>query len=384
MRIALCLEYPLDFQGGVSVLCRELARGLAARGHEVVLVSPDSAESLRASGAEKFLHQHLPWNPARPSRAAAQDLAAQLAEARPDVAHFHLGGTYGWGNRFPFSSPVHFAARRGMPCVSTVHLVVSLFDGFCGPQKPAWFKALLLPLAWWGKCQQLGRVRAEIAVSQHDFQKLRRWYWPARNRFVQVYHSRLPSGPAEGSVPREPVILNVGHIAWRKGQLVLAEAFARVAARHPEWKLLLAGSDDGGPTLGQIRDLAQRHGLGGRIVLLGERADALQLMRRAAIYVQPSYWEALGLALQEAMFCGCAALGSRAGGIPELIEDGSSGLLFEPGNVTQLAAQLERLIQNPARREQLGRAAAASIRARGMTADGMVARHLELYESIRR
>ena len=65
------------------------------------------------------------------------------------------------------------------------------------------------------------------------------------------------------------------------------------------------------------------------------------LMSRAAIYVQPSFWEALGLALQEAMFAGCACVGSRAGGIPELIEENKTGLLFEPGNVAQLAAALE-------------------------------------------
>jgi len=107
-------------------------------------------------------------------------------------------------------------------------------------------------------------------------------------------------------------------------------------------------------------------------------------MSRAAIYVQPSFWEALGLALQEAMFAGCACVGSRAGGIPELIEENKTGLLFEPGNVAQLAAALETLIADEARRENLGRAAAASIQERGMTAEQMVENHLRLYESIRR
>jgi len=107
-------------------------------------------------------------------------------------------------------------------------------------------------------------------------------------------------------------------------------------------------------------------------------------MRRAAIYVQPSFWEALGLALQEAMFCGCACIGSRAGGIPELIRENETGLLFEPGNSAQLAGALEQLIANEKRREQLGLAAARSILELGMTAKAMAQRLLELYESIQR
>jgi len=86
--------------------------------------------------------------------------------------------------------------------------------------------------------------------------------------------------------------------------------------------------------------------------------------------------------LQEAMCCGCACIGSRVGGIPELIQDEHLGLLFEPGNVAQLSQALEQLICDESRRENLGRAAAASIRERGMTVEAMVKRHLELYETI--
>jgi glycosyltransferase involved in cell wall biosynthesis len=182
---------------------------------------------------------------------------------------------------------------------------------------------------------------------------------------------------------RGPVILNAGHIAWRKGQVVLAEAFAQIAPRHPGWILQLAGFDSDGVSAQQIRRLTKERGLEGRIFLLGERTDTFDLMSGAAIYVQPSFWEALGLALQEAMFAGCACVGSRAGGIPELIQENKTGLLFEPGNVAQLAASLESLIADEARRENFGRAAAASIQERGMTAEQMVENHLRLYESIR-
>ncbi len=380
MRIALGLEYPISLRGGVSILVETLLKEFARRNHEVVLISPDSAATLNESGIAGLVRKHVPWDPPGFRHSQPGLLADQLMEAGVQLAHFHMGGVYGWGNRVPNRCPIAHLNRRGIPCFSTVHLVVSPLDGFCGPQRPLWFKLLLLPLAWSGKLDQLRNVRAEIAVSRHDYDKLRRWYWPLRKRFVQIYHSRLSQALTPAPVvEREPVILNVGHLAWRKGQAVLAEAFAGIAQRYPEWKLQLAGHEAEDATREEIRRIAQANRLELRILFLGQRDDALDLMRRAAIYVQPSFWEALGLALQEAMSCGCPAIGSCAGGIPELIDDGRTGFLVEPGNVSQLSVALERLMREPLQRQQLGQAAAASIRAKGMTVESMVQRHLELY-----
>ena len=385
MKIALCLEYSIGIRGGVSVLVETLLRELTRLGHEVVLVSPDDAAGLRQFEAGSLIREHFHWEPRhRPSLANARKLARQLAKARIDLVHFHLGENYGWGNRFPWHCPAFFLDGLEIPCVSTVHSVTSILTGYCGNLKPRWFKLLLLPLGWWGKMHQLRHVRREIAVSQHDVQNLRRWYWPLRDRFVQIYHSRLHRDTAPVVAgKRDPIILNVGHIAnRRKGQVVLAEAFAGIAARHPGWRLKFAGHDTGDGSAERIRQIASVNQLSERIMLLGQRDDAMDLMRRSAIYVQPSFEEALGMALQEAMFCGCACIGSRVGGIPELIQDERLGLLVEPGNVAQLSQALEQLIRDESQRENLGRAAAASIREREMTVEAMVKRHLELYETI--
>ena len=159
MRIALCLEYPLGLRGGVSVLVETLMAQLAQRGHEIVLVSPDTPETLRSKDASGLVKQHIYWNQPKPSRADARKLAEQLAAAKIDVAHFHAGGNYGWGNRLPYRCPIYFLDRLDVPCLFTAHLVVDVFNGYCGPQKPGWFKLLLLPLAWCGKMQQLRHTR---------------------------------------------------------------------------------------------------------------------------------------------------------------------------------------------------------------------------------
>jgi len=381
-KIALCLEYPLALRGGVSVLVEILLSGLKER-YDLVLVSPDTAETLAQSTAAPAVSAHLPWDAGKATRASAQTLARQLAQNGVQLAHFHLGGNYGFGNRFPGYCPIVHLSRLGIPSVSTVHLVVSLLDGYCGPQKPLWFKLALLPIAWTAKMQVLAHVRREIAVSHHDERKLQRWYWPLRAKYMQMYHSRLSAKSRPPANPtHEPVILNVGHIARRKGQAVLAEAFAQIAPRHPEWKLHLVGDDLDKTETDRIKEIARSHALGERILFLGRRDDAMNLMSKAGIYAQPSFDEALGLALQEAMFCGCPSIGSNAGGIPELIEHQKTGLLVEPGNATQLAQALESYIADSSLREKYGREGAASIAQKGMTAEKMLEKHVELYEGI--
>ncbi|MDB6023214.1 MAG: hypothetical protein JWQ04_3071 [Pedosphaera sp.] len=381
-KIALCLEYPLALRGGVSVLVETLLEGLKDR-FKLILVSPDKPEDLKRHAVGSLINGHVVWNPATVSRETSRRLVQELARHGVHLAHFHLGGNYGWGNRFPGGCPIPYLNKSGILTCSTVHLVVSPLDGYCGPQKPLWFKLALLPLAWAGKMNQLAHVRREIAVSQHDVNKLRRWNWPLRGKYRQIYHSRLRIQPGnEPAAPREPLVLNVGHIAWRKGQIVLAEAFAQVATRHPEWKLCLAGGLLETDTVEKIRAIARTHQLEKRILLPGERTDAMEMMQRAGIYVQPSYHEALGLALQEAMFFGCPSIGTRAGGIPELVEHGSTGLLVEPGQPAQMAQALETLMADAALRKKFGQSGAASIVRKGMTAEQMCLRHVQLYESI--
>lgn len=384
MKLALCLEYPIGERGGVCVLVETLLRELVRHGHELVLVSPDTPDSLRASEAGRLAREHIAWEPLpRPSMAHARKLVRRLADARIDLAHFHLGGNYGWDNRFPFHCPIYYLRRTGIPCVSTAHLVVSLTHGYSDPRWPLWYKWLRLPLAWWGKMQQLRHVRREIAVSRHDFEKLTRWYRPFRSRFVQIYHSRLPNDPVS-PVPsvREPIILSVGHVAQRKGQPVLAEAFARISRRHPDWRLLFAGPVIEPDCQREIERAAAQCFRPDQICLLGHRDDAVQLMKQAAVFVQPSYYEGLPLALQEALYYGCACVATRIPGNIELIKHQFNGLLVPPGNPEELSRALDRLLGEKGLPERLAANGPASILKKEMTAAQMTRKHLELYAAV--
>jgi glycosyltransferase involved in cell wall biosynthesis len=380
-RLALCLEYPIDLQGGVSALCRVLARELSAH-HEIVLVSADTDESFARSETAAHVRQFIRWDPQMAGSKAARQLADALVSCGVGIAHFHTGGNFGFGSRLPGGSPIPHLARRGVATCSTVHLVVNALDGYCGPQKPLWFKLALWPVAWCGKMQMLLHVGREIVVSRHGAQRLAKWYWPLRERFETVYHSRLSESEPPGALNgREQVILNVGHLALRKGQHVLAEAFARIAPRHPGWKLVFLGGVQEAKCEEHIRRIAAG-GLESRIELAGERTDAVEFMRRAAVFVQPSFFEGLPLALQEALLMQCACVATDIPGHAELISHGENGLLVGMNDVDGLSSALERLIGDTTLRHGLAARARASVLDKGMSVERMILRHLELYESL--
>jgi glycosyltransferase involved in cell wall biosynthesis len=299
------------------------------------------------------------------------------------LAHFHFGGSYGWGNRRAGQCPTRHTSQLGIPCISTNHGAFSLFDGYCGPQRSALTKLALLPPAWLAKLQQLASVRCEVTVSQHDFHAVRRWYFPKRAKFRQIYHSRIHEPVPVVSSQREPRIVCVGTIGRRKGQPFLVEAFGRVAARHPGWTLELIGrcADD---AMGrQIEAMVNSPALRGRVQIRSGIPDAevTQALARAEIFAMPSLAEGLGLSLQEALFHGCACIASRAGGMQDLVQHEENGLLAGAGNVTELAAALDRLMSDARLRERFRTRGPKSVLEKDMTAERMVGRYEALYRA---
>jgi glycosyltransferase involved in cell wall biosynthesis len=128
-----------------------------------------------------------------------------------------------------------------------------------------------------------------------------------------------------------------------------------------------------------IMQSATLSGLSDRVHIEGPTDDHLGVLANAGIYVQPSYLEALGLSLQEALSLGRPCIGSRVGGIPELIEHGIDGLLFSPGNVSELAEALSRFMSDEGERNRLGKAGRLKISRLGMNRDQMAASYLDLY-----
>jgi glycosyltransferase involved in cell wall biosynthesis len=380
-RIALCIEYSIFQFGGTEVLVAELIRQLA-RDFQLILVSAD--RSIAGTWIEALVSEQICWDPAEDPAAAAQNLAAALDERQVDLVHFHFGWNYAWSTRSPRRSPLVAASRRGLRCIVTNHGFFSGLEGYCAIYRPLWMKLALLPAAWMFKVQVVANALVEVAVSQHDWRSLRRWYPPVRNRFRQIYHSKLPSAPAAlSNSSREKRIICVGTVGARKGQPFLVKAFAALSKRYPEWRLEILGRAGDPQTEIEFKKLLEEHPLGDRLEWvqgLDDKAIADRLAN-SEIFAMPSLYEGLGLSLQEALYYGCACIASRAGGITDLVQHERTGLLVEPGDVESLRMGLERLIEDDELRARLKAAGPVFVREKRMSAPGMADAYRQLYHS---
>ena len=137
---------------------------------------------------------------------------------------------------------------------------------------------------------------------------------------------------------------------------LLQEAFARVRHLQPGLRLVVVGS---GIELKSLQENASRLGIADANDFIPATRDVPNWLRSFDIFVLPSYSEAFSNSLLEAMACGCAVVGSRVGGTPELTGSNEErGLLFESNNVEDLVRQLTRLITNDGFRHELGNKAA--------------------------
>jgi glycosyltransferase involved in cell wall biosynthesis len=155
------------------------------------------------------------------------------------------------------------------------------------------------------------------------------------------------------------VVTYTGRLLRGKGLEALVAAFARVAAEEPRAHLSLVGSGSG-QALSVEDDLKQRvreGGLDARVTFAGRVDDVEDWLRASDVFAFPSIFEALGISLVEAAACGLPCVGSRTGGIVDVIEDGQSGRLVPPGDADALAAALRELLADPARRAAMGEAA---------------------------
>ena len=161
--------------------------------------------------------------------------------------------------------------------------------------------------------------------------------------------------------PLAPRVLFLGHLERAKGTYDLVHAFARVAERFPQARLVCGG--DG--AIEHVRTLAQQLGISDRVECPGWLG--LEQKRRAlataAIFALPSYAEGLPMALLEAMSWGLPVVTTPVGGIPQVVTHEMNGWLVEPGHIDELAAALSVLLEHPTTRSRLGKAARSTIEA---------------------
>ncbi|MDX3528189.1 glycosyltransferase [Streptomyces sp. ID05-39B] len=338
---------------------------LRGAGHRVEVFERRSddiaARSLPGKAAVALL---VPWNPA-----VRSELAARLRGDRPDVVHVH--------NVFPLLSPAVLAAcaDAGVPAVATLHNYTQV----CPPGtlqrdgRPCTecVGATPLPAVRHGcyRNSRLATVPLAVSLSVNR----RRW-WSGVERFfcisaaqrdvlvrsgmpaerLAVKHNFVPDPGAVRAGPGEH-LLYLGRLAEAKGVRLLMAAWDEIAAAGGVGvPLVIAGT---GPLEREVAAWAAgrddvRH------VGLYDAEQCRQAVARSVAVVAPSTWlEAFGLVVVEAMAAGVPAVAAGHGAFVELVEDGVTGLLHEPGDSAALANCLRRITAEPDRNREMGRAA---------------------------
>jgi glycosyltransferase involved in cell wall biosynthesis len=313
--------------GGADQQILILARAMQARGHEVRIVAltplgPMGHEARREGIPTESLElRRSPGDLPRILR-----LVRMLRDWRPDVLHSHMVHAN-------LLARVVRPLARVPALVSTIH---SINDG--GRLRMAAYR-LTNPLA--DRVTIISRLAAEryLAIGAVPARRLE----VVPNAVDTTRFRPLPGARAairtELGLGEEFVWVAVGRFQPAKDYPTMIRAFARLASGTTS-RLLLAGQ---GPLRGDVETLIEAEGLGGRVRLLGVRRDVPELMSAADGYVLSSAWEGMPVVLLEAAAVGLPVVSTRVGGIPEVVEDGVSGLLVPPGDPAALAEALGKV-----------------------------------------
>ena len=129
----------------------------------------------------------------------------------------------------------------------------------------------------------------------------------------------------------------------QKGHEYLLEALPLLIEKYPDFVLNIIGC---GSLEKKLKNQAKDLNLGQKVVFWGRRLDPENILPQMDFFILPSLWEGLGIAILEAQAVGLPVLASKTGGIPEIIEDGKTGLLFEPANPPAIFAAIDKLLSN--------------------------------------
>jgi glycosyltransferase involved in cell wall biosynthesis len=364
LRIAMMLES--DEPGGAEMMVYRLSDELRARGHTIIPVGPEHGvgwlgDLFRRGGFEPEVFRiNRPVDPG-----CVKGLVQLFRQYRIDAVHSH-----------EFTMAVYgTAATRvtGLPHIITMH----------GGLKVCKALRRRIALRWAMRTSEYSVMVSRATRKQFsDDLGVRPSLFTVVPNGVPVLTGNAAGVREEFGVrDGECVLVAVGVLERHKGHRVLLEALAQldVAGMHVPWRLIIAGGGGGEEHQPLLRYISQ-HGLGDRVHIALNRNDVTDLLAVADVFVMPSLWEGLPMAVLEAMVAGKAIVASQIAGIPEAIVDGSEGLLVAPGEAGPLAEALRRVLTDPQLRASLSAGAVARAN-HDFTVSVMADRYEALYAS---
>ncbi len=332
--------------GGVEKICSGLVESLHDRGHTVTVITESYTSTANVDLGSSTVHR-MPFHHALRSRnpRLVAELTKQVldveSESQPDVINLHAihpSQFFFLRTRTEASPPMIFSSHgwsdHRLDPQSLGGRVLRAADRIVG-------------------CSRFATSRAKQLIPDLD------------KRMITILNglqatSRPPTQLPDGS----PQIVGIGRLEPHKGFDVLLGALPEVFARSCEAEVTIVGD---GSERDRLRSLTEEYGLDDRVQIVGPvpAESVTQWIDTARVVVVPTlYAEGFGLVAAEAGQRGRPVVASRTGGLPEIVEDGMSGYLVEPGNVHGLAHALIRLVSDLELARRLGSAGQAVVQDR--------------------
>jgi N-acetyl-alpha-D-glucosaminyl L-malate synthase BshA len=384
LRIAITC-YPT--YGGSGIVATELGLSLARRGHRVHFISYEVPRRLDRFLDNVFFHEvevcDYPLFEHGLYPLALASKMVELASFEPlDLFHVHYA--------VPHATSAVLAKQilgpRAPKLVTTLHGTDVTLVG-CDPS--------YLPLTRYSILQSDGVTTpsADLARATHEqlgvpddlpievignFVDTEVYTPAAEKRWAALAHLFDRADVALAGERRPPLLAHVSNFRPIKRVDDVVRIFAEVRRAVPAALLVLVGD---GPERSRVEGLVRELGLSAAVCFLGKQLDVVDVLRHADVFVLPSATESFGLAALEALSCGVPVVGSRAGGLPELVVDGRTGFLHPPGDVAAMSASAALLCTNAELAQTMSRAARADVEARWRR-EPMVARYEAYYRRI--
>ncbi|HSJ21762.1 MAG TPA: glycosyltransferase family 4 protein [Nocardioidaceae bacterium] len=379
MRIALLSYRSKPHCGGQGVYVRHLSRELVALGHDVEVFSgqpyPELDPGVRLTKLPSLdlYREPDPFRTPRPSEIRdgidVLEVASMYTAGFPEPLTFSLRAARVLRRRLADFDVVHDnqtlgyglldIARTGIPLVATIHHPIT-FDRRVDLKSARGWRRLSVR-RWYGFLAMQGRVarrmRHVLTVSRSSARDIVSDFGVAPERIEVIPLGVEPEVFQHYQDPRVPgrIVAMASADTPMKGIATLLEAFAKVRTERDVELLLITRPKPGGRTEQLIDQLSIKDSV--RFVSGLSDTELAEVVGSAEIACVPSLYEGFSLPTVEAMACGTPLVVSRAGAIPEVVgEDGVCADLVTPGDVGELAAALESLLDDPERRHRMGAA----------------------------
>lgn len=338
-------------QSHICQFHRPLAELLHERGYEVHVAARNNLavkNGLKLDFVDQTFDVPFERSPFRLQNASAYMRLKRIIDAgQYEVIHCNtpVGGILG-----------RLAARKARKRGARVYYTAHGFHFFKGSPRISWLVYYQIEKAM---CRHTDKL---ITINQEDYALAKERFRVKTARLHGVgadeerYHAesrerQLELREKEGLRPEEYVILCTGELNANKDQRTLLEAAAQLRGRIPWLKILLAGN---GPLERELRAQIERERLGETVVLLGYRIDLEKVVPAADLIVSCSHREGLPLNIIEGMLCEKPVVATRNRGHNELVEEGETGYLVDPGDSTAMAERIFAVYSDAATARRLG------------------------------